>query len=524
MTTVSNLDISGNLSQNPLAELLVEIADTELSGSLRLADSDRKSVIYLRNGQAVHAVSNQREHRLFSIGLAKRLLTKEILGKYPNFANDIEFAAALKRGEDLTADQVDELTAAQIESILISALSLANGDWTYSPHARLRSDLASNVAMNRLLIDLARCLPSSIVAARFRSLGEEFIKFNGEAPNVELQPHEEFVLGLFGDRAMTLEELRGISTLPDSGLLNGLYALWLSGFITRREWTRAFNSSKLDAVRTARFAKTSDAVQMPSEKPVATASAPPPPVVEAQAAPTPTSVMPEITIDEYLDRVENAETYYDILGVDQKSSTDELKRNYFTYAKHFHPDRFHRVEPEKHARIQRSFTQLAHAYETLKLQESREAYDYKVRKELEIKARRAADGSDKIAGESVNAEQGLTNFENGLEKFQEEDYAAAATFLARAVHFSPQNALYKAHFGKALSYTGSKYRHKAESELQEAVKLEPGNPKIRMMLIEFFLDMDMNRRAEGELRRFLEIAPGNKEALEMMNRMQEMIA
>jgi Tfp pilus assembly protein PilF len=166
---------------------------------------------------------------------------------------------------------------------------------------------------------------------------------------------------------------------------------------------------------------------------------------------------------------------------------------------------------------------LAHAYETLKTAESREAYDYKLRKELEIKEKRKASGKteEKV---DIQEEKGLESFEMGLELYQDEDYPAAATHLARACHYSPQNALYHAYFGKALSYTGFKYYHKAEGELQQAVKLDPNNTKIRLMLVEFFIDIGMQKRAEGELRRFLAISPGNREAQDMMNRMQEMMA
>ena len=52
------------------------------------------------------------------------------------------------------------------------------------------------------------------------------------------------------------------------------------------------------------------------------------------------------------------------------------------------------------------------------------------------------------------------------------------------------------------------------------MKLDPKNPKIRMMLVEFFVDMKMTKRAEGELKRFLELVPGDKEATKMLGKVQ----
>ena len=55
---------------------------------------------------------------------------------------------------------------------------------------------------------------------------------------------------------------------------------------------------------------------------------------------------------------------------------------------------------------------------------------------------------------------------------------------------------------------------------QHAVKLDPKNVKIRMMLVDFFIDMNMSKRAVGELNRFLELMPGNGEATKRLERLQ----
>jgi hypothetical protein len=40
------------------------------------------------------------------------------------------------------------------------------------------------------------------------------------------------------------------------------------------------------------------------------------------------------------------------------------------------------------------------------------------------------------------------------------------------------------------------------------------------MLVEFFMDNNMLKRAEGELKRFLEVVPNNAEARSLMARIQ----
>jgi predicted Zn-dependent protease len=189
-------------------------------------------------------------------------------------------------------------------------------------------------------------------------------------------------------------------------------------------------------------------------------------------------------------------------------------------AKLFHPDRFHREEGVLLRRIQVAFTQIANAYETLKTSEARKNYDFKMHKELEYREQRRASGQAEVSSpDDRQAEQGLESFEQAMAALNEEEYAAGAGHMARAVHYSPQNALYHAYFGFALSQL-EKQHHKAEASLQMAVKLDPVNPKIRMMLVDFFIEMKMAKRAEGELKRFLELVPGNKEATKMLADLQ----
>jgi len=90
--------------------------------------------------------------------------------------------------------------------------------------------------------------------------------------------------------------------------------------------------------------------------------------------------------------------------------------------------------------------------------------------------------------------------------------------LGRATHYSPENAQFHAYYGLALS-AFEKQQHKAEGEFQAAVRLDPKNPKIRMMLVDFFMEMDMTKRAVGELKRFLEIVPGNKDATRRLQKL-----
>ena len=508
MTQQENLDLKGDFRAYPFGELLVEIKHGRLSGSLRIAKGTEKCVIYFRGGAVVYAVSNSRELRLFNILLTRKRIDQKTLGQFPDLGNDIELAARLLEKSIFTKAELDELIVTQIESILVNTLLWNEGAWHFSPLARLRDDLVYKIDLSKLLIDFSRCLPSDVINYRFGSSSEVFYRAPEPPPNPVLQAHETYTLDCFKDTDLSIGNLRETCSLPENGMLQALYVLWLGGLLIRRDWNAAFSPAKIDNIRDAKLSLVKGATKTEKSEP------------KTQPAPDSLKAELNISLDEYLDRVETATSLYEVLGIGKKASKGELKNAYFSLAKLFHPDRFHREDPISLRRIQSAFTQIAHAYEVLKSPDSREGYNIKMAKEAELREKRGNKKKDEEASpEERQAEQGLQSFEQALEAMNEEEYAAAAGHFARAVHYSPQNALYHAYFGKALSYL-EKQHHKAESELQAAIKLDPKNAKIRMMLVEFFVDMKMAKRAVGELNRLLEVAPGNPEATKMLSKLQ----
>lgn len=519
MTPLNTLDLKGNFRTHPFAELLVEIDQAKLGGSLRLSHGDRKSIIYFRDGEVVYGVSNAREHRLMNIILELKKADSDQLARLPKAANDMEFAASLIRENILTKDEIDALVILQIERIIIEALSRPEGDFVFSPLARPRADLIFHIDFHKVLIDYARCLPAAMVSERFKSVQESFVAVqNRELPS-NLQTHEYFVFQQFGSETLDIEKLKQLCALPETGLLSTLYVLWLGGLVFRHDWNAAFSANRIGAIRGAKVSLIKGAQNtVPVNGNAPKVDVAPEPEAE-QETKAPEIPVIEITLEEYLARTEKAVTHYDVIGVDNKTSIAEIKNAYFGLAKLFHPDRFHRELGDTLPRIQAAFSKVQQAYETLKTKETRETYDFKIRKELETKEKLRAQGITETEKIDPKTEQGLENFEMGLSLLMDNEHERAVPFLGRAAHYNPDNALYRAYYGKALSYD-EKQTHKAEGEMQAAARIDPKNPKIRLMLAEFFIDMNMQRRAEGELKRFLEIAPNNAEARKMLNGLQ----
>jgi curved DNA-binding protein CbpA len=230
----------------------------------------------------------------------------------------------------------------------------------------------------------------------------------------------------------------------------------------------------------------------------------------------------QISAEEYLSRVERATNFYELFALTPDADATEIKQTYFGLAKRFHPDLYHKETDAKLLqRIQTAFSQLARAYETLKSESSREAYDLKVRREIEeLKAVQKAGMTPEKFDLQKQNDQAAENFERGFDFLTDENYNAALPHLARAVHFAKDNARYHAFYGKALSMD-ERQRHKAEAELQMAIKLDGREAEYRILLAELYLQFKLFRRAESELQRLLAIHPNNREARTLLDSLRK---
>ena len=515
MTPQNALEIQGNFFTHPLAELLSEIAKARLNGSLRGTDGDkkRKWVIYFKSGKVVFAVSNVKTSRLFYMMLSQGRLSKEDILKVPNYANDLEYASFLQTNGVLTKDATDKLFVEQIESIIVDTIAWPDGDWAFSSLARVREGLSYDIDAKKLVLDYARCLPAERVLGRFRSMDEGFARSDISEDSLKLTAEEEFVLSCAADHPQSAAAFVHMSSVCEGATLQCLYSLWLAGLLIRNDWSPAFTPSQVAAMREAKL-------ELRRESKVPTLTSVPEPTVQAPAVvDEPVVTQAVMSVEDYLDQVESAETYYDMLDVHPRAEYDQIKKAYFRLARSFHPDRYHAGGGELFRRVQNAFTEIAQAHETLKQPDTREIYDYRMRKELASREKIAARSGEDRA-QAMNDQRATENFDAGFNFLMDDDPEQAVPFLARAAHFDPKNARYRAYYGKALS-ADEKQRHKAESELQTAVKLEPNNTTFRLILAEFFIQFNLLKRAEGELNRLLAISPSNREALDMLARLKK---
>lgn len=524
----------GQLHEHPLAELIHETSVAGLSGALRLEQERLKTVVYVADGEVIYAASNLRVHRLAECVRRWQVLSAEQLAELPAGASDLDFAAALINEQALSREALEALRARQLTEILRPVLLWTTGTWEFDARVRMAQDMRVGVEMSRLLLEAARRLPADFTASRFSDPEEKLFPENAQ-PNLELMPAEAFVLSRI-DAPLTLSELLSISTLPEVETKQIVYALSLSRLVKRERWPLAFSPETLERARSVKTTQKIETSASASEKPSAakasnTQQTPAPVVVETEAA-------EEFGLDEFFARLARAGNHYEVLGVRRSASSGDIKSSYHNLAKRFHPDRFYNdADATLRARIEEAFARVAQAYETLKGKQTRATYDLKLSQAATATTAQSASavsskqdvdsGSSKLknsedesrANASSLLRQAEESFGRGLLALRQSKPSAAIASFAEAARLAPQEARYRAYYGRALAENEST-RRQAEAELKVAVALDSNNALYHVMLAELYMRIGLPRRAQSEAERALAIDAHNTAARQLLNTLQ----
>lgn len=535
--------MNGQLYEHPLAELIHEIAVAGLSGSLRLARERVKLAIYFEEGRIVYATSNLRAHRLSECMQRWNIPAMHKLAESSEKMSDMELGLELVAKGGLSREEFEELLARQAMEVLRPALLWTDGGWEFDARVRLTVEIKARVEVGELLMECARRIPQEFIAARFKSGEEKLAPASLEANVPNLLPVEGFILSRV-DGPIALSDLTTISGMPEADTMRALYALVLGGFISRGHAPQAFTPEQLARARAVKAA--------PERIVPAPLAADAEAVAVAADAPKETTA-PRITgyqpseVDVLFARLDDAENYYHVLDLSRDAEASEIKRAYHSLAKRFHPDRFHKdADPKVYGRIEDAFTRISQAYETLKDQRMRAAYDRSLAQSANAKTppktaqpetpaakpegrdNPLAKAATKTGAErpsmpwartASNSGKPEELYQQGLSALQQGNQTLALNYLGEAARLAPKQPRYRAQYARALA-AGSQTRHQAEAEFQAAIALDKGNVYYRVMLARLYSEMGMMRRAMGELERALAIDPKSEAARLLLDKLK----
>lgn len=495
--------MNGQLSQQPLAELISELCARSLAGKLQIEHDRIKVVVYVDKGQLLYAAANLRSLRLREY-LLKAGINEAALARYGERQPDLELAKTLIKDYVLTPASAEQIQTKQIADVLRLALSWTEGTWEFDPRARLDEETNLKLDVRLLLLETGRRSPPKFAASRFPDPSEHISPVSTALEYTNLQQAEGFLLSRL-DRPTTLQELVAISGVSENEALVMVYSLALAGLVAREHSHNTFTGQTAAA-----------ASQPKAEKPAPPKPAPPPPPEEK----------PKEDLERFLDRLDAAQTHYDVLDVTKESSPAQMKLKYYDLARRYHPDRFRKTEPALIARTESAFARITQAYDTLRDDGLRANYDAKLA--ARQKAQQVADATakpkseapaptpDKPAQPGVSAaERAEAQFKEALAALETGERKVAVGLFAAAASAAPKEARYRAFYGRLLA-EHEHTRRAAEAELQAAVKLDPANGEYRVMLAQLYRDLGLMLRARGEAERAVAADPNNRQARDLL--------
>ncbi len=484
--------MDGQLSEQPLAELMREISAKSLGGRLRLERERVKVVAYFDGGSFRYAAANVRTLRLREYLLKNNLVSEKDLTQFNDRVSDIDVVKVMCAQKLLTISAAEQMQTRLAMDVLRLALLWTEGTWQFESKHRLDDPPQLEIDLNSLLLNAGRRLPAKFAASRFRNPGELITPLGEPLVHDNLLPTEVFLLSRL-DRPTVLRDLIAIGGASEEETLGIVYALALAGLVKRENWKSAFRD------------------------PQPTAPA------EAQKETTATREVDLNEIENFLLRVKNAGSYYELLGVEWEAGPESLKTVYYQLARRYHPDRFRKHHPLLVPRLESAFARITQAYDTLRDESLRTSYNSKL--QARKKAQQLADSAPKATQETVAArvdETGVSKAERAAAQFKEAlaalelgERKVALGLLASAASAVPSEPSYRAFYGQLLA-GNERTRRAAEAELHAAIKLDPNNAEYRMMLAELYRDLGLKLRAKGEAERAVAADPNNQKARELL--------
>lgn len=195
-------------------------------------------------------------------------------------------------------------------------------------------------------------------------------------------------------------------------------------------------------------------------------------------------------------------THYQVLGVDQKATADEIRKKYFDLAKKWHTDAYAKIDigDEAKAQLEALFAQIAEAFNTLSDPQKRADYDAIME--------RKAKGLPTDVGEIMRAEQ---LFKRGDSMLTRGQYEGALKDLAEAKTINPGEAEFWAAYGLALYFAEQK-ASEAIAAVQKAIEIRPQLARSYEALGRIYKGENDEKKAKLYLNKCLELDPKNVNA------------
>jgi DnaJ-class molecular chaperone len=183
--------------------------------------------------------------------------------------------------------------------------------------------------------------------------------------------------------------------------------------------------------------------------------------------------------------------FYEVLGIDQSASQEQVRSAFRKLARERHPDRFQGVVRKD---AEREFQAITEAYNILSEPERRARYDQTLQ---------SAGGSEGLTNPRELARAMLAK---AVSLMRAGDTSRAGEFFSQAVAHDPQSAQAHHLYGSFLAQHGGRLEE-ALRQLDQAVKLDPLNVRVLLDASRLFARARMFTRATRLAETAAELSP-----------------
>ncbi len=475
---IERLLLCGNLKHLPLSDILLGLQRSEKTGILEIKKGSICKKIFIKNGDLIFANSNQEDDRFGELLLKSGRITLE---QYYRSVDEMKKTG--KRQGTILAElgclKPKELAwtiIQQVEEIILGLFQWEDGEFEFK-EGPLPSDEAITLKLSVGNL-IYRGIKRIDNFTYFKNLGLSMNAIPDYSDNpmnlfqdIKLEEMEREVLFLIDGRR-TIQEILSTSPLDNFKTLKILYALLKIKIIEYKEKDK-MEESKIGELITKE------------------------PEGEINAA-------FEEKVENLYNKL-NSINYYDILGIKDDASLDEIKSAYYKKTKEFHPDRhFHLPSDTLKNKLISLFSFLTKAYETLSDQKMKLEYDKSL-------------SSGTMPMETSNSELARAQFIEGKEALREAFYTEATELFRKAIYHDSSAAVY--HFCLGLVLEKEKKYQDAEESIRTALQLEPFNADYIAELGHIYLELGSDSKAKDTFEEATKFDPSNKRAIEGLQKL-----
>jgi CheY-like chemotaxis protein/tetratricopeptide (TPR) repeat protein len=496
----TQVPLAGSLADVPFPALLHHLHGLRASGVLHLQHGKRKKSLQIRDGYPVAVKSNLVNECLGNFLVRMGRITETDLN---------ESLRRLKTGEGLqgqilvamqvlSEDEVSTAIRDQAEEKLFEIFEWSGGGFEFQLGGRIEGGNGLSLdrsPANVILDGVRKRFPLARVDSFLGAHAERFVA-QGESPfyrfqEIDLEPGESQLLGeLDGSR-----RLRDLLGAPD-GVRRTLYGLVVTDLLELR--------AALPDARTA--------AQKPLPPPAVKAKAPAPEAKRAPVAakaprrPDPAEEALRAELTAMAERL-RGRSYFEILGVNERASDEDIRSAYVLLAKRTHPDRYSGVSEPLKRLAEEIFGLVSKAYENIG--DARRRFEYVLAQRQGVRDAEAHD-------EGQRALQAELQFQQGEAKLRARQYGAAIECFAWAVKLFPEEGEYHVHLGWAeylANPSDESAIEKALARIKQGAKLAPDRDKPFLYLGRIYQAKGRGALAEKMFTRAVSNKPDCIEAL-----------